>query len=354
MQPIVNAIRNTGADNVIWVPSLGWQGESQGFAQYPISGSNVGYAAHLYPGYGSVHDNVTAVQNLWNSNYKPAADLKPMLITEMMWFPNAPGGYDDLFNGTTAGFGNAVKSAIENQGNVSYLVGFLGDNLYNLVTSTPANCTLGSGQGVQASFGWWITYTWAAPTGSAGTGGGGSGVTFYQNTGFGGAASQSIAAGNYTTAQLAALGVPDNWASSVQIPSGWTVTMYANNNLSGTAWTLTSSVSDFFTLSPSANDQMSSCTISSGGSGVTFYQDFNYAGAASQVIPVGNYTLSQLAARGVPNDWASSVRIPVGRTVIMYQHDNFTGTSWTRTADTPNFGSLSPSANDQMSSCRVQ
>jgi endoglucanase len=169
MQPIVNAIRSTGADNIIWLPSLGWQGESHGFAQYPVTGSNVGIAAHLYPAYGGVHNNAAAVQNLWNSNYKPAADLKPMIITEMMWFPNPAGGYDDLFNGTTAGFGNAAKSAIDNQGNVSYLIGFLADNLFNLVTSTPANCTLGSGQGVQAAFGWWPTYTWAAPT----TGGGG-------------------------------------------------------------------------------------------------------------------------------------------------------------------------------------
>lgn len=91
-----------------------------------------------------------------------------------------------------------------------------------------------------------------------------------------------------------------------------------------------------------------------GTSGVTFYQDINYGGTASQVLPVGNYTLSQLAALGVANDWASSVRIPAGRTVIMYQHDNFTGTSWTLTADTPHFGLLSPNANDQVSSCRVQ
>lgn len=91
-----------------------------------------------------------------------------------------------------------------------------------------------------------------------------------------------------------------------------------------------------------------------GGSGVTFYQDINYGGAASQVLPVGTYTLSQLAARGMPNDWASSVRVPSGRTVIMYSNDNFSGTSWTRTSDTPNFTTLSPNANDQVSSVRVQ
>ncbi|WP_142683887.1 lectin [Chitinophaga polysaccharea] len=88
--------------------------------------------------------------------------------------------------------------------------------------------------------------------------------------------------------------------------------------------------------------------------GVTFYQNTSYGGTVSQVLPVGNYTMSQLAALGVPNDWASSVKIPAGRTLIMYGDDNFSGSSWTRTSDTPDFTALNPSANDKMSSCRVQ
>jgi hypothetical protein len=91
-----------------------------------------------------------------------------------------------------------------------------------------------------------------------------------------------------------------------------------------------------------------------GTPGAVFYQDVNYGGTASQSLPIGTYTMAQLAARGVPNDWASSVRVPAGRTLIMYSGDNFTGTSWTRTADTPNFTTLSPNANDQVSSCKVQ
>jgi parallel beta-helix repeat protein len=91
-----------------------------------------------------------------------------------------------------------------------------------------------------------------------------------------------------------------------------------------------------------------------GGTGVVFYADTNFGGAASQALPVGTYTLAQLASRGMPNDWASSVRVPAGRTVIMYSDDNFTGTSWTRTADTANFTTLTPNANDAVSSVRVQ
>jgi hypothetical protein len=87
--------------------------------------------------------------------------------------------------------------------------------------------------------------------------------------------------------------------------------------------------------------------------GVAFYQNTSYGGTAGQTLTAGNYTQAQLAAKGVPNDWASSVRIPIGWTVTVYSADNFTGTSWTLTSDTPNFTTLSPSANDQMTSCKI-
>lgn len=163
MQPVINDIRNTGANNVIWVPCLGWQGEPHGWVQYPFTGSNIGVAAHLYPAYGGVYNNATAMQNMWNSNYKPAADRWPMIITECMWYPGGT-GYEDLFNGTTAGFGNNLKNAIDNQGNVSFLVGFLADHLVNLVNTPLSNTSLGTHEGTQAYFSWLPTYTWTAPS----------------------------------------------------------------------------------------------------------------------------------------------------------------------------------------------
>jgi hypothetical protein len=87
--------------------------------------------------------------------------------------------------------------------------------------------------------------------------------------------------------------------------------------------------------------------------GVTFYADYCYDGTASSTLAPGNYTLAQLTAAGVPNDWASSASIPAGWTVTMYQNDNFSGTAWTLTSSTSNFSALSPSANDQMSSCKI-
>lgn len=163
IQPVIDTVRNTGADNVIWVPTLEWQGSPHQHAQYPFTGTNCGIAVHYYPAYGGVFDDAARVQNLWNSQYKPAADRWPMIITECFWFP-MPEDPWNLCNGTTAGFGNAIKNAIDNQGNVSYLVGFLSDLLENLNISLPADCILSPKEGSQAFFDWLPTYTWAAPT----------------------------------------------------------------------------------------------------------------------------------------------------------------------------------------------
>jgi uncharacterized protein YbdZ (MbtH family) len=88
--------------------------------------------------------------------------------------------------------------------------------------------------------------------------------------------------------------------------------------------------------------------------GVTFYQDINYGGTVTSAIPKGTYTLAQLQAYGFVDNWASSAKIPTGWTVTMYSNDNSTGTTWTRTSNTPNFTTLSPNANDVVTSVKIQ
>lgn len=153
LQPIIDVIRNTGANNVIWVPTLEWQGSPQQWADFPFSGDNIGVAVHFYPAYGGVFDDARALQNLWDRQYKPAAERWPMIITEMFWTPY-PDDPWNLVNGTTEGFGNSIKRAIDNQGNVSYMVGFIGDLLDDLNKSRPADCTLSEREGAQAYFDW--------------------------------------------------------------------------------------------------------------------------------------------------------------------------------------------------------
>src|SRR6185369_9309439 len=87
--------------------------------------------------------------------------------------------------------------------------------------------------------------------------------------------------------------------------------------------------------------------------GVTFYSSVNYTGTAGQKLAKGTYTLSQLAAKGIANDSASSVKIPSGWKVTIYQNDNFGGTSWVLTSDTSSFTGIS-GLNDAMSSCKIE
>lgn len=50
-------------------------------------------------------------------------------------------------------------------------------------------------------------------------------------------------------------------------------------------------------------------------------------------LGVGDYNLSQLQSRGVMNDDISSLRVQAGYSITLYQHDNFTGNSITKTGD---------------------
>jgi len=157
MQPIADAIRAEGADNVIWVPGLGWQGEYQGFPAHPIKGKNMGYAAHIYPAYGGAHDDPGRVAKVWATNYQACAEIAPMIITEMMWEPNNGRGYQDLWNAHTVGFGNAIKTCIDAEGNVSYLIGMTGDHFVDLqhgIDTSRQSTTEGS----RAAFDWFYDY----------------------------------------------------------------------------------------------------------------------------------------------------------------------------------------------------
>jgi len=164
MQPVVDAIRAQKSNNVIWIPGLGWQGEYAGFAKYPVNGKNIGYAIHIYPAYGGAHNNPDLVVQNWNRQYKPAGDLYTLIVTEMAWSPNNGWGYQDLFNGRTDGFGNAIRKCIDDEGNVSFVQGMVGDLLGNLKDGL-AYTTLGSEDSTQAAFDWFKDYDSQLPRG---------------------------------------------------------------------------------------------------------------------------------------------------------------------------------------------
>lgn len=153
IQPVIDDVRKTGANNVVWVPTLEWQGSPQQHIQYPFTGSNVGVAVHYYPAYGNCRDNVTCHNNLWNRQYKPVTERWPMIITENFWFPED----DGLVDGSTENYGNTLKANIDAAGNVSYMIGFLSD-LIDVNSARPLSANLLSKEGAQAAFDWWYRY----------------------------------------------------------------------------------------------------------------------------------------------------------------------------------------------------
>ncbi|OQP56817.1 hypothetical protein A3860_09540 [Niastella vici] len=66
---------------------------------------------------------------------------------------------------------------------------------------------------------------------------------------------------------------------------------------------------------------------------VVLYIDCNYGGKAVS-LPVGSYNLSDLIARGMPNDSVSSIRVLNGYRAVLYWDANFSGNTLTKTADT--------------------
>lgn len=173
MQPIVNVIHTQKADNIIWVPSLADQQQNNGFIKYPIRRNNIGYAAHIYPGYvsGANHNgdaNLTAsVTGLWNYEYKDCADRYPMIITESWWTSHTPEQlkqvpYLSLFDGITGdrhyGYGAALKKNLDSAGNISYVIGTSQDLLANTDLNL-IHVGRSDAQGASAAFDWFFDYS---------------------------------------------------------------------------------------------------------------------------------------------------------------------------------------------------
>lgn len=80
------------------------------------------------------------------------------------------------------------------------------------------------------------------------------------------------------------------------------------------------------------------------------FQNCSYGGW-SALFEIGNYTTADMAARGGINNDASSIKIPAGLKVTLYDGDNFTGNSLVLTANTSCL--TSSSFNDKTSSFKV-
>lgn len=137
-QAIVNQIRKY-ANNVIWVPGLGYQSQFAGYATHRIEGENIGFAVHCYPGwYGSDAESDSSegigsstgggyepFQRGWDNQVGPVAAFAPIMVTEIDWSPakygNLTWGHSITGEAGGKGFGANFKYIADQSGNVSWL-----------------------------------------------------------------------------------------------------------------------------------------------------------------------------------------------------------------------------------------
>ena len=169
-QPIADLIRQNGFTGIIWIPGAGYQSIYNGYKEHPITGYNIGYAVHNYPGwYGSeqcIGNPDKYIQNF--VNMVPVAETAPVIITEIDWSPEkegegkynefgqwVPANWGTWGTATTSGWGAIYKALIDKYGISMNLTG-VGDYIdidayINNGTVVPAFKTDMEAKGADAS-----------------------------------------------------------------------------------------------------------------------------------------------------------------------------------------------------------
>lgn len=171
---------------------------------------------------------------------------------------------------------------------------------------------------------------------SGNIGGIGNFATFYSECNYGGNAIR-LQPGYYSGEKL---GVLKYAIESAQVPANLQVKVFINNdNLYGDSKILTGNTN---CMDYSLKDKIGSMVIetksgSSGGNNsnlptydaVVIYTDANYKGQSSYLLPGSYFTMSQ--AGGFPAKALSSLHVPPGFKVVIYEEENFGGKSMTIT-----------------------
>lgn len=149
--------------------------------------------------------------------------------------------------------------------------------------------------------------------------------------------------------------------ASMQIPSNLRVKVFSNDNLYGQSSYLTESSN---CLDYDMKNKIGSLVIEErrggwgGGGGnnppqnnesVIIYSDDNYRGQSATLLPGTYSTMSQ--ANGFPDNALSSLQVPAGYRVVLYEFENFGGKSYTVTASKSGFSFSG--WNDKCSSIKV-
>ncbi len=135
-------------------------------------------------------------------------------------------------------------------------------------------------------------------------------AAIYQHNDYSGAG-QALSAGQYNLNDIL---IGNDQLSSIRVPEGLQVILYQHADMQGNTRTYTAdapSVGDF-------NDQASSILVEQVA---TIYQHSDYQGQSKTLKP-GHYNMADL---GIGNDQLSSLKVPPGLKVTLFQHANFSG-----------------------------
>lgn len=149
----------------------------------------------------------------------------------------------------------------------------------------------------------------------------------------------SLLPGRYTGEDL---GLFRKTIGSMQLPSGYTVKVFDGDNLMGSSENF---ISGFDCVSFSWRNRISSLVVEERGgwnngsvpvpSELILYTDAGYKGQSATLLPGTYATMAE--ANGFPEKALSSIQIPPGYRVVLYDQPNFRGKSYTMTASRSSF-----------------
>lgn len=172
-------------------------------------------------------------------------------------------------------------------------------------------------------------------------------VTLYEHNGFRG---ESLSVSG-DVANLAGTALGSDRASSVRVAPGCTATLYEHPNYRGD-WTTLTADSSALVGSEVRDDRVSSLRVrcaSTGPHGVVLFSDTEYRGSQA----VFYEDVRDLRPDVFRDDAASSIRVPQGCTVTLYEHPDFRGDEETLVEDDPVLAN-NRIGNDNVSSLRVR
>jgi len=186
-----------------------------------------------------------------------------------------------------------------------------------------------------------VTYKRCAP----------NGVALYENKNYKGTG-RWFTEGDYTLDGIKALGLKSDQISSIRVSQGYKVEIFEHNNYGGSAKIITKDNSRLSEIG--FNDKISSVKVRKrAGFDIGLYEHCNYEGKG-RYFKEGQYLLNAIEASGLENDQISSIEVPQGYQVEIFEHNNYGGSAINITEDTDTSCLYSMGFNDKIGSVKVR